>query len=849
MFSHMACLPFLTCSAVLLHHFVFASPPGTGGQSTLEPTEHQRADRYGDELPAGAIDRLGTVRLRHGGHVGPLVFLSGAKELVSGGNDCAKLWDVASGRELRRFVGRDENDVGAMAVSSDGKLLASTTHSGTIIRVWEIATGKELRRFTEKDSIWALAFSPDNKQIAAGGKEAGIRLWNVTGGQGNGVRQPTADSGIEVLIFTPDGKSLVSAGDFKVSIWDTSTGRSLRRFTPPGPGYPFRCIALSRDGTRLASGPGPFLWDMATGKQIRRLWKERGSAEALAFSPDGRNLAVALSHKNPREQSPDSRAGQILILDTATGKQVLDLGGLQGLVYGVAFSQDGRLVAAAGLDNTVRLFEAATGKELVPAVGHRGPVNTLAFSPDGRTVATAGWDATVRLWEAATGKELRRLEQHQGPVTSVAFSPDGQILASGSEDGTVRLWEAATGKELRPLRGAWIEEVSALAFSADGRFLASGDWGRGLWVWEVDSGKVLWRKRAPYGADSLAFSPDGRTLASGLNGRICLWEFRTGRMRRMLGPVEDGGFGEGPEDTGCGIAFSPDGRSLVSGDRDHRVRLWETTTGKERRRLRGHDHPIQSVDFSADGQTVVSASDDRSIRLWDAVTGKEVRRLLGHQGGVLAVRFSPNGRLLASGSEDTTALLWDVQGLAKPDRSPGAAPTAREFEAIRAELAGEDACKAFQAIQTLRRAGKYSVSWLRGQLRPAKPTYDPKRVSELLKQLDDERFAVRESATQELRRLGEVVEPSLRDKLRNSPSLESRRRAEQLLQELHEQRDPMPSPEALWGLRAIEALELIGTADARQLLETLVTGAPEALLTREAKASLKRLERRIITIR
>jgi hypothetical protein len=239
-----------------------------------------------------------------------------------------------------------------------------------------------------------------------------------------------------------------------------------------------------------------------------------------------------------------------------------------------------------------------------------------------------------------------------------------------------------------------------------------------------------------------------------------------------------------------------------------------------------HTTTSPSAAGAADGEVVV----------WDMARAEPVRRWRGHRGAVTALAFCPSGRCLASGSLDATVLVWDVPRPAPP---PGGA-TPRALADGWADLAGADAARAYRAIRELAANPAPAVTLLAEHLKPAEPL-DPKRIARLIADLDNKRFAVRQRATSGLRQLGQRITPVLRRLLAAKPTPEVRRRVEDILAR---QEDRLVPAGQVREWRAVEVLERVGTAQSRELLRRLVAGAPDAALTREAKAALERMERR-----
>jgi WD40 repeat protein len=384
-------------------------------------------------------------------------------------------------------------------------------------------------------------------------------------------------------------------------------------------------------------------------------------------------------------------------------------------ILDVAFSPDGKLLATASRDRTVKLWDMANGHELLTYTGHRDEVRRVAFHPSGKMIASAGAEKNIKLWDPASGKDIRTIEGKGEYVTSMAFSKDGKTLVVANNDKAVRLYDVDTGDLKRDLDKQFNGIVRSVAFSPDGALLAMGVDDSFVKVWQYP--QILTADTAEYWAKQedvkvstsfVGFSPDSKVMV-----RIGPWDLKLYNTPQPGAAV----FVAAPRRTipdpppakevdkfhykfNC-LVFSKDGQTIYTGGKDGLIRLWDSETGEAKGIFKGHNDEITSLVFNAHGSQLASASADYTVRIWnfdvvlqsrefvahsepawsacfnadgsryasasadktvkvvDVSSGKVVHSL-EHQAGVTVVAYSPDGKTIASGGGDKVIRVWDA---------------------------------------------------------------------------------------------------------------------------------------------------------------------------------------------
>jgi WD40 repeat protein len=812
---------------------VVGAREGQGGTEKKAP--QPAVDARGDPLPAGAVARMGTLRLRHGNLVTAVVYSPDGKFVAAGGHDrTVRLWDPKTGKELACLRGHTDS-LQSLALSRDGSTLASAGNDGVIF-LWDVKNGQASttpRKLTGHTGyVLAVLFGADGKSLISGGKDGSIRVWDSKAGtelrsfgQGKGV--------VRSLALASDGKTLASAnwvGDFgktkaSVQLWQLPEGKHVRELV--GGQKPIYRMAFSPGGDLLATGgdDGPKVWEVASGSQLVKLRGADTSSytPCVIFSPNGRSL-IAGGAGFLREWR----------LPTGSPGRSFDVGKVY--TYAAAWSPDGKTLAT-GCTATVNLWDAATAKPRLAFGGHDGEVSALTFTADSKELLTAGYGRTIYRWNARDGREVGHFVGPQDWNNTLVLSPDGKTIATLGKDLAVVLLDAQTGRPRVTFKRHLPARVSGMTqmyvvFAPDSKTVFSATLGIDHHIrrWEAETGQELLAiPFAPERCQGLALSPDGKTLFSAMmSGLVRVWDAQTGREL----PLHIGQ----PGPAVSSPRLSPDGRHLavMHGDR---VGVHDAATGKELWRCPRPGGYAPKVVFAPDGRTLaIAGSEGNRVQFWETATGQMRQELAEHTGHLRAIAFSPDGRLFATGSTDTTALVWDFRALPLAQELAGQLPPER-LEELAADLSSKDAKTAFRAVCALARAPKQTVGILGRELGVGK--VDAKKLAALIEKLGAEEREVREKAMKELAALGRAAEAALRKVQANHADVDVRLRAGVVLRKLDKGAD-----RRLHDLRALEVLEAAGTAEARRVVAELARGPAEAELTREAKAVLGRMEKR-----
>jgi WD40 repeat protein len=760
-------------------------------------------------LPEGATLRLGAFQIGQPQLESAVLTPDGTKlYTTTRKSDAIRILNVKTGAGLALLP--EIGVIGKFALTADGKSIAVATAES--IRFLDATTGKPLEKTFPfpKDIARPLSqfcFSADANWLAAQFQNKEIVIWRLPSGEI--AHKIAATDPLDG--FSADSKWIFSTG---ITWWNVETGKEKivarsttpeianRRYSPDGKLF----IQLGKRGGQL--------FDAETGERKRTLEGAPLALDTAMFSLDGKYLATT--------------GDRVRVWEVASSKAVHSYppGELLG------FSRNHQLVVRS------RNNQMAVHHDVTAPKGHALEIWRIAYSPDGKIIATCSMDHTAQLWDAQTGNALHILKGHDAGIFDIAFSADGKTLYSAAHDGTVREWDVAagTGKvrfQSMPGRADDIhrsEYFSAVACSADSQWLVAAN-SNASWLYMTRLKERTPRiQRAAGTVYFLAFSSQGKLAMGGpVRDGISVVDLVEPTWRRDFGKVV-------AESAFHDIAFSPDGNYLAS--TGLALKVWDIETGTIHREFAGASAAQRHVAYSPDGKALAT-DDAHSITLWEVATGKKRGKLgAGYtaSGNVNALAFSPDGKFITAGYDDGTALVWDVHY-----QKSFAELTAKTMESMWKTLAEPEAAEAFQCICRFRASPEKSIAFLDKELQQLIKA-DVAHIDALIRQLDDDRFAIREKATKELIRIGSLARPAV-ERASQSTSQEVSMRAKRILEAIDKGVPAVSFPDDLRSSRALEILEAIGDDAAKKLLRSIRDSQLDTPLTKEAKAALGRLEK------
>jgi WD40 repeat protein len=590
----------------------------------------------------------------------------------------------------------------AVAWSPNGQWLAAA-YRGDAIHIWDVAKRRLFRTLAPTSAeVNGLAFDPAHGTLAACDSQGAILVGDIrdqklqpVGSRHNGAAY--------CLAFRPDGQELASGGsDGLVRLWETKTRKPLAELATP-PGGAVQGVAYSPRGDLLAAATAAgrvFVFSVATRRELFSFQAHKGMTNSVAFSTDGKYLATGGSDN------------LVKVWRTDREELVQTFSGHQRAVVTVAFCPGSDLLASTSLDRTIHVWDVKTGKPLAWHKQNRQVFSGLCWSPTGDWLASSIADGTIRIWDPLADNASQLWKGHHGDVLALAFAPDSRRLASADADGTtlvrdlsgrvsqrfpgppakrivlafdpsgkflaaaasnwdletdakptsappeIRIWDTAAGR-LHATLQRHTADILAVCWTANGTQLLSAGRDRQLLCWDAATGRVLQSVVLPTGdITALAFKRDGTCLAVGQQEErtqkpeVWLWDIAAKKRRSF--PFDS-------KDTVAHLAFRPDGQQLLVGDYQQLFLCGLKTEEKTQLPLR--TLTLRAVAFSADSQRLVSAYGDNKVILWDAHIPQQMLRLTSGTLKARSLAFSPDHSFLAAGNGDGTIKLWDGRPL------------------------------------------------------------------------------------------------------------------------------------------------------------------------------------------
>lgn len=539
----------------------------------------------------------------------------------------------------------------AVAVSSDGKLLAAAGEKGSLV-LFDAHNGELSQRLQgHTKNVKTVVFHSKDEWLASAGDDKQIIFWSLPSGKI--IKQWQAPNKVRALAISPDNKYLVSGGtDKNITLWNIETGQISHTFK--GHKKLISDIAFSPNGELLASASyddTSRLWQLKTGQTLHTLIGHTENVQKITFSPDGKLLATS------------SRDKSVRIWAVESGKTLRVLLGHKKTVFGVRFVADGRYLVSASDDRSLRLWHPQSGVTMRVLQAHKGGVFGIAINRD--KIFSASNDGTVRRWN--TTLPYQQIVDLPNEPSSTAIAPDGNTVALGFADGALRLYALPKASLLWEQANAHSKHIQNLAFNSDGTLLASASFDHTAKVWQVKKGLVeqqSFKHKSP--VNDVSFSPTSDSIATiGIDGRIGLFNIKTAQKRFYqayegvdVNSVKEKDFQKYVNS----VSYHPNGSQLLTTS-NNKVRRWNLNDNsllREYTPTSTQDKLKWSI-FSPNGQQIASVGRDQLVHIYSTTDNKYPQySLAGHGNTIYRVIFSPDGQQVATVSSDATLRLWDL---------------------------------------------------------------------------------------------------------------------------------------------------------------------------------------------
>jgi WD40 repeat protein len=564
----------------------------------------------GDEalVAASLLDYPIRAFLGHSNRVKAVDFSPDGRYILTGSSDSTvRLWDRQTGQQIRQFSG-DMQDVNTAVFSPDSRFILTGSRFDHTVRLWDVETGEELRRFSEGN---AAVFSLDGQRIFVHSEEGyGSMMIDLKSGEIlHTIPAPQTYRRVESTGYSPDGTLYVDTPPDEgiVYIREVQSGREILRVPPFTENF-----AVSSDNHYLAlpDNLGNIsLWDLRTGELFQTL-KSESRDISITFSPDDRLLATG------------SDDGIIRIWDVQTGEQIRYLRGHTLTARIVRFSPDGRFLMSGGFDHRALLWELTSSPAPLYLQEENHGLFTSAFSRNGAYIAAGREDGSVFVWDARTGEMIWKFQAGNETVLFAAFAPDNSLLVTDSDQ--IRIWDMEDGTMLREFNLNLGPDQRFNSFDVSSEHILAAydgtdDWTGGVIAWDLQTGAEVRRFTSPIGAQSVLVSLDEKLLATYTiaDYQARIFDMATGEEIHAF-PVEN--------NTGSPLGFSPDSQRLFTGG-NLRSAVWDLNSGKQLYEIVGPTSVTETNAFSHDSGYILTGSADNTIRIWESATGREVRRI------------------------------------------------------------------------------------------------------------------------------------------------------------------------------------------------------------------------------